>query len=196
MMEEMKIGVFDYNGESYEFNFYTSLSAYDKLLFVKTVVGSLVNDDGYNSVIKDLIFDFTIVNMFTNVDTSFINMKDDDGNYIGQINVIEHFLEDSNIVDVVKANMKVGLLDELEHAVDLDIQYLTGIHPNKLNDAIASLVSTLEKKVNEIDLDSAMSMAQKFASMTEDFTLENAVNVYMNSDIHKNNLKEIEDSKK
>ena len=91
--------------------------------------------------------------------------------------------------------MEIGLLDELNRAVDLDIQYLTGIHPNPINEAITSLISTIEKKIGEVDLDSMMSMAQKFAGMTEDFTLDNIVNAYMNSDIHKSNLAEIKEAK-
>lgn len=195
MMKEMKNGVFTYNNESYNFEFKTSLSAYDKQVFVKTVVGNLVDDAGYDVVIKDLIFDFVIIEVFTNIDTSFINMKDDEGNDINPIILIEHFLEETNVVDIVKENMETGLLDELNRAVDLDIQYLTGIHPNPINEAITSLISTIEKKIGEVDLDSMMSMAQKFAGMTEDFTLDNIVNAYMNSDIHKSNLAEIKEAK-
>lgn len=195
MMKEMKNGVFTYNNESYNFEFKTSLSAYDKQVFVKTVVGNLVDDAGYDVVIKDLIFDFVIIDVFTNIDTSFINMEDDEGNDINPIIPIEHFLEETNVVDIVKENMETGLLDELNRAVDLDIQYLTGIHPNPINEAITSLISTIEKKIGEVDLDSMMSMAQKFAGMTEDFTLDNIVNAYMNSDIHKSNLAEIKEAK-
>ena len=195
MMKEMKNGVFTYNNESYNFEFKTSLSAYDKQVFVKTVVGNLVDDAGYDVVIKDLIFDFVIIEVFTNIDTSFINMEDDEGNDINPIIPIEHFLEETNVVDIVKENMETGLLDELNRAVDLDIQYLTGIHPNPINEAITSLISTIEKKIGEVDLDSMMSMAQKFAGMTEDFTLDNIVNAYMNSDIHKSNLAEIKEAK-
>lgn len=195
MMKEMKNGVFTYNNESYNFEFKTSLSAYDKQVFVKTVVGNLVDDAGYDVVIKDLIFDFVIIEVFTNIDTSFINMKDDECNDINPIIPIEHFLEETNVVDIVKENMETGLLDELNRAVDLDIQYLTGIHSNPINEAITSLISTIEKKIGEVDLDSMMSMAQKFAGMTEDFTLDNIVNAYMNSDIHKSNLAEIKEAK-
>ena len=195
MMKEMKNGVFTYNNESYNFEFKTSLSAYDKQVFVKTVVGNLVDDAGYDVVIKDLIFDFVIIDVFTNIDTSFINMKDDEGNDINPIIPIEHFLEETNVVDIVKENMETGLLDELNRAVDLDIQYLTGIHSNPINEAITSLISTIEKKIGEVDLDSMMSIAQKFAGMTEDFTLDNIVNAYMNSDIHKSNLAEIKEAK-
>ena len=112
MMKEMKNGVFTYNNESYNFEFKTSLSAYDKQVFVKTVVGNLVDDAGYDAVIKDLIFDFVIIEVFTNIDTSFINMEDDEGNDINPIIPIEHFLEETNVVDIVKENMETGLLDE------------------------------------------------------------------------------------
>lgn len=196
MMKEMKNGIFTYNNESYEFRFKTSLSAYDKQVFVKTVINNLIDDDYYDVIIKDLIFDFAIIELFTNVDTSFIdNQKDDDGNKINPITVIEHFLEESDVLKIVKANMEDGLLENLNRAVDLNIQYLTGINMNPINDAIASLVSTLEKKVDGIDLDSMMEMAQKFTNMTEDLTAENVVNEYINSSFHQNKLKEIEEAK-
>ena len=104
-------------------------------------------------------------------------------------------MEETSVVDIIKENAEDGLIDELNHAVDLNIQYLTGIHPNPLNEAIASLLSTVEKKINEADLDGLVDMAQKFAGMTEDFTLENLVNAYMNSDVHNKNLEEIEKAK-
>lgn len=195
MAKEMKNGVFTYNDVSYNFDFDTSLSAHDKQRFVRTVIDNIIEENYYDVVIRDLIFDFVIVEFFTNIDTSFTNMKDDDGNDIHPIILVEHFLEETNVVDIVKANMEAGLLDELNRAIDLNVQYLTGIRPNPLNEATANLVSTIEKKVGEIDLDSMMAMAQKFAGMTEDFTLENVVNAYMNSDIHKKNLSEIEESK-
>lgn len=196
MIKEMRTGVYTRNNEVYDFNFKTSLPAYDKLVFVKTVVETLVDDNSYGFIVKDLIFDFAIVKVFTDVNTSFINIKDDEGNIVNPIIPIEQFLEETNIVDIVKANMEVGLLEELNKAVDLNIQYLTGIRPSPLSDAIASILFTLEKKISEIDTDSMMSMAQKFASMTGEFTPESIVSAYMNSDIHKKNLDEIEEANK
>lgn len=194
-MKETKTGVFTYNDESYNFNFNTSLSAHDKRLFVKTVIGNLIDDGGYDVIVRDLIFDFVIIEMFTNIDTSFINIKDDDGGTIDPIILIEHFLEETDVVNIVKANMEAGLLDELNYAIDLNVQYITGIHPNPLNEALSRLVSTLEKKINDVDLDSMMDMAQKFANMTDGFTVDNIVAAYMNSDVHKENLEEIAEAK-
>lgn len=195
MIKEMKNGVFTYNDESYDFYFKTSLSAYEKMSFVKTVVDSIVDDNNYYAVVKDLIFDFAIIGAFTNIDTSFVNMKDEDDNDINPIIIIEHFLKESNVVDIVKANIETDLIDELNRAVDLNIQYLTGIRPNSLSESVANLVSTIEKKIAEFDLGDLMGMAQKFAGMTEDFTVENIVDAYMNSDVHKNNLVEIKEAK-
>ena len=80
--------------------------------------------------------------------------------------------------------------------MDLNIEYRTGIHPSPLSDSLASLLSTLENKINEVDLDSMMGMAQKLASMTGEFTPDRIVNAYMNSDMHKKNLAEIAEVKK
>lgn len=197
-MKNIKMGTYiNYtNDESYNFNFATDLTAYRKMMFVNYVVNSIIEDDRYDSIVKDLIFDFGLVSITTDIDTSFINQTDDDGNIINPIIFIEKFLEETNVVDIVKANMEIGLLDELNKAVDKSIEYKTGIHPSPIADSLASLLSTLEKKVNEVDLGSAMEMAQKFAGMTDEFNLDNLVKAYMDSDVHKANLEEIAKSKK
>lgn len=194
MMNNTKMGVYTYttdNGnETYNFNFCTDLSVADKLKFVNSVTDLVVTESHYNSVIRDLIFDFYIVDIMTDVDTK--ELKDS----LTFLDDVENFLLSTNIVEIVKANAFITLFDELNNAVDKSIQYLTGIHPSPLSDAIASLFSTFEKKINEVDVDSMMGMAQKFTSMDEDFTMENLVNAYMNSDVHKKNLAEIAEAKK
>ena len=189
MMNNMKTGVYTYNDESYNFDFYTNLSAANKLKFVNSVVSILVDENHYNSVIRDLVFDFYIVDIMTDIDTAEFKQSP---NFL---NDVEQFLDESNIVEIVMANAFPALFDELNAAVDKSIQYLTGIHPSPIVDSIASLLSTLEKKVNEIDLGSAMDMVQKFANMTGKLTPDSIVNAYMNSDIHKKNLDEIAEVK-
>lgn len=184
-----KVGTYFYNDETLNFNFVTTLSASEKITFVNSVVNTIV-DDNYNSIIRDIAFDYVVIRVFTDIDTTPLQNSED------MIDAIEQFLSETTIVDVVKVNMEDGLLDSLNEAVDKAIEYRTGIHPSPLNDALASLISTLEKKVNEIDLGSAMKMAKKFAGMTDEFNLENLVNAYMNSDIHKKNVVEIEEAKK
>lgn len=195
-MKNVKIGTYVYNDKTFNFNFATDLSAHDKTVFVRTVVDTLVDDTTYDSIIRDMIFDFSIIRRFTDIDTSFIKAMDDDGNEISALISIEQFLEETNVVDIVKANMEIGLLDELNEAVDKSIEYRTGIHPSPISDALASLLSTLEKKVNEFDTGSMMDMAQKLAGMTGELTPESIMNAYINSDIHKKNVEEIAESKR
>lgn len=184
-----KTGAYFYNDESCNFEFTTTLSVSEKITFVNSIVDTIVTDN-YNSLVRDLMFDYMVVKVMTDIDTSFIDNSE------SQIDSIEQFLNETSIVDIVKANMEIGLLESLNAAVDKAIEYRTGIHTNPLNDALASLLSTLEKKISEIDLGNVMEMAQKFAGITEDFTPESIVNAYMNSDIHQKNLNEIAKSKK
>lgn len=186
----MKTGTYYYNDESYNFNFCTDISIANKAKFVNSVVSLVVDENHYNSVIRDLVFDFYVVDIFTDIDTK--KFKDSDT----FLDDVEDFLLSTNIVEIVKANAFPTLFDELNDAVDKSIQYLTGIHPSPLSDALSSLLSTLEKKINEVDTDSMMGMAKKFASMTGEFTPDSIVNAYINSDIHKKNLAEIAEAKK
>lgn len=197
MMNNNKInnammGTYIHNDESHNFVFCTNLSAYDKLKFVNSVVDTLVNEDRYNSIVRELVFGFEIIKRFTDIDTSIIYTDlDADGKPINSVDDIERFIIETNIIEIVKANTPFTLFDELNKAIDDNIAYLTGVRPNSLNDALVDLISTLEKKINEVDLNSMMDMAQNFAASVGEPTLENVVNAYINSDIHKKNLEEI-----
>lgn len=188
-MKNVTMGTYIRGDETYGFNFGTDLSIADKQKFVNSVVGLLVDDKHYNSVIRNLITDYFTIKFFTDIDTTEL----EESSFF--VNDVEEFLEETNIVDIVKVNALPTLFDELNGAIDKSIEYLTGIHPNPLGEALASLINTLEKKVNEFDMGSMMDMAQKFAGMTGDFTIDNVVNAYMNSDLHKKNLEEIAESK-
>lgn len=196
MEMNMKKGIYTYYDESYEFNFYSSLSIHDKAIFVRNVVDAIVDDVNYDFVLRDSIFDYTIISMFTDIDISFLNVVDSVGNKIINIDMLEDFLLSTNIVEIIKANVSSILFDELNNAIDKAIQYRTGIHPSPIADSISSLLSTLEKKINEVDLTNMAEMVNKFASMTGELTPESIMNAYINSDMHKNNLAEIEESKK
>lgn len=189
MMNEMKVGAYIRGDESYAFNFYTDLTAAKKLKFVNSVVELLVDEKHYNSVIRDLIFDFHVIDIMTDIDIIDFKMSD---NFLDDV---EDFLLETNIIEIVKENAFPTLFDELNKAVDDSIEYLTGIHKNPINDALSSLLSTLERKIDNVDLNSMMGMAQKFAGMTGEITPESIMNAYMNSDVHKQNLVEIEEAR-
>ena len=153
-MKNVMTGTYFKGEESFNFNFYTDISAAMKLEYVNSVVETLVDEYNYNSIIKDLISDFYIIDVFTDVDISELSSSPtflDDA---------EQFLEETNIIDIVKMNAKDGLFDELNKAINISIAYRTGININPISEAVASLISTLENRIGNIDLDDAMNMMQ------------------------------------
>ena len=87
------------------------------------------------------------------------------------------------------------MFEELNKAVDKAIEYKTGIHSNPFSEALSSLLSTLERKLDSFDVGKAMEMASKLSGVTEELTTENLVKAYLQTDIHKKNLDEIAEAK-
>lgn len=177
-----KMGVYTRNGLEFDFNFHTSLRAVDKMRFVSNVT-DLVVGDNYYSVIRDMIFNFNIISIFTDVDIS--DITDPDNN--DAISMIEDLLCETNIVAIVIANAEDGLIDELQKAVDDNIAYSTGIHNNPLTESLSNLMNTIEHKLDGINTDEMMEAAKFFSGMTGELTPERMLDAYEKSDVFKKN---------
>lgn len=188
---EIKSGVYTRNGEDITFNFYTSLSAYNKLNFVNSVVKIVVDNDNndYNYVIKDMIFDYCIVNYFTDVDVSEIDEAENN------IDAIEDFLNETNIVEIVKLNVVPGIINELERAVEFNVEYKTGIHINPISSSLSSLLDTIERKVDGIDLEEMMGIAEAMTDISDELTADKLLDAYAKTDIFKKNWENAESDK-
>lgn len=183
--KNVKTGAYTYKNESIPFNFYTELRAVDKIKFINAVCDTLI-DTNYYSVIRDLVFDFQIVNVFTDVVVP--ELQDSPS----PISIIEEFLDDTNIVEIVKANVDKKLIAELEKAVDENIEYRTGIHKNTLEDALTSLLHTVEQKINDVDTEGMMEIAMKLNSISDELTPERILQAYSETDMFKNRIYEKE----
>lgn len=183
--KNVKTGAYTYKNESIPFNFYTELRAVEKIKFINAVCDTLI-DTNYYSVIRDLVFDFQIVNVFTDVVVP--ELQDSPS----PISIIEEFLDDTNIVEIVKANVDKKLIAELEKAVDENIEYRTGIHKNTLEDALTSLLHTVEQKINDVDTEGMMEMAMKLNSISDELTPERILQAYSETDMFKNRIYEKE----
>lgn len=186
---EIKTGTYNRNGESIPFEFSTSLSASNKLNFVNSVVKVVVDDDDYNYVIENMIFDFYIVNYFTNIDVSEITESPNN------IDMIEDFLNETDIVNIIKMNAVPGIINELEKAVSLNIEYKTGIHINPISSSLSSLLDTIEQKVDSIDFEEMMGIAGSIASISDELTADKLLDAYAKTDIFKKNWENAESDK-
>ena len=184
MNRTVKTGVYTRNGEEYNFNFYTSLRAIDKIKFIKNVTNTLV-DDNYYSFLKNMIFDIYIVHIFSDVDVSDVMSANN------AIDEIENYLNETNIVDIIKANVDPDVIDELNESVDLAIEYRTGIHKNPISESLGRLLNTIEKKVSSIDTEKMMEMAQVISGMSGELTADKMLEAYSKSDLFKKNYEQI-----
>lgn len=185
-MKDIKTGVYTYNGEEKQFSFKTSLSVYDKARFVNIYESLILGDGTYYSIFEDLFFDFAIIDVFTDV-----NVFEDDKYSLG---VIESLIEETEIVDIVKANVDYSIIVELKEAVDKNIEYKTGIHRNPLApviESLSNLLDTVEYKLSTIDVEGMMEFANVFSNMTGELTPEKMLDAYAKSDVFKNKYAEI-----
>lgn len=179
MNNEIKTGVYTIDDNDTTFAFYTSLNAYRKSQFVVSVSNILVGDN-YNYVIRDLAFDFCIVAIFTDIDTTDVQDADDG------ITAMEEFVDKFKpVIDIVKANVEDGVFDELNTAIDLNVEYRTGIHVNPISYSIASFIDTIERKVDGIDLDNMMDLAQSMAGIADELTADKLLDAYAKTNIFK-----------
>ena len=181
MNNNMMTDVCSINGENVSINFYTSLDAYRKAQFVASVSDMLVGDN-YNYVIKDLAFDFCIIAVFTDIDTSDVQNADNG------ITTMEEFVDMySPVVDIVVENAEDGLIDELLRAIDLNIEYRTGIHIDPISSSLANLIDNLDRKFGEFDLNSMIDMAKSMSDISGELTAEKMLDAYAKTDIFKKN---------
>ena len=179
-MANAKTGVYVLNGKDYKFNFVNRIPASMKINFVESVTNALIDDNGnnYNSVIRDLIFDFYIIVAMTDVDVSEIA---DTGN----IDAIEEFVNETNIVGIVKMNADKGFIQALSDAVDVNLEYRTGVRIDPVSKALGSLLNTIENKIPEFDMGEVMNASEILSQFSGELNAEKLLEAYANSDVFK-----------
>lgn len=168
------------DGDDLVFYFTASPTMYQKIEFTKFVVDTIVGES-YCAVAKDLFFDFYMIKVFTDVDVSHI-LKDEI-EFEEQIGLIEDIVYNTEIANIVKANMGLNIVDELYDAVEHDIEYRTGIHRNPIANSFAKLLDTIEHKVSDVDLDKLMNIADAMSGISSESLADKIVEAYAKSDI-------------
>lgn len=176
------------NGETVEFNYYLNVPMSRKLAFVDSVVDTVVGDNYYYPMLKDMIFDFRLVQLFSDIDTGVVNYGDAEEDVIDQI---ADFIERTNAADVLKVSINFDVIQMLHDTVDKMIEYRTGIHPSPIADGIANLLDTVEKKFANIDVDAMTGMAKVFGKLQGDITPDKMLEAYAKSDIFKKQHDEV-----
>ena len=167
----------DGNETQVAFNFFLDLTAKNKMRFVNTVIDTIIDADKkrYNGIIKDLIFDFTIIEVFTDVDTTDIHESTD------VISTIEDFIAETNIVDIVTTNISTELMESLRIAIDENIQYKTGVNPNNTSSAVSNLFGRFEKMLDNVDVNELVDFANKVGGISDNLSVDKIIDAYSHS---------------
>ena len=186
---ERKTGVYKrvIEGEEkdFDFEFQTDISMESKLTFVNLVVGNLVKEDTktYFSAMLDLIFNYVLVQRFTNIDVNTI-VGDDDKD---SINKIEEFFDNSNVIEILKANIESDVIDSLYKSVLDNIEYKTGVRQNNVLGTINSILKVIEDKTKELDISKLMESAEKLNAIKDGLTPEKILEAYANTSMFAEN---------
>lgn len=165
--------------EQVQFNYTTNLNAKNKIKFVNNTT-SLIVGNNYNSIIKDLMFDYSVILMFTDVDTSYIEDE------VDAITAIENLVENTNIVDIVVKNADENVIEDLRLALDENISYKTGIKYDPVSKSIAKVFNTIDKMLKDVNIEEMMNAAKNVSKISGDITPEKILEAYAKSGMYKN----------
>lgn len=183
MSEQIKTGVCVNGEQEIEFHYVTELTTEQKMVFVSELSNLVVLGGNYYSFAKDVMFKFMVIRVFTDVDTSFI---EEDG-YDNKLNMIDHMVFNTNICDIVINDIDYTLIKELYESFEYNIEYKTGIHRTELDKALGSIVSTIEEKIENINVDEMLNAINMLGGMSGEFTPERMLEAFANTDIYKKN---------
>lgn len=183
-----KIGSYEYNGESKTYKFKDSLTTTEKIGFVNSITDSLFVGDNFVYAAKDLFFDYFVIDFFTDIEDFIFATEDENGEPLNHsIDEIEGFIEETGIANIVIANAEQGVIAELVKAVELNIEYRSGIHSNPIAESLSSLLNTIERKFEAFDEKKAMKAMEVFGNINGEFTPEKMLEAYAKSDMYKKN---------
>ncbi len=152
--------------------------------FVNGVTNTIVTEKHYQPLLRGLIFGFQLIDIFSDALSNFKDESGDEKKF--SFVEIEDIITNTEIVDIILSNAKEGLIDELNEAIDKDIEYKTGIHINPFGEAVAKLLGTLEQRIKDVDLKALMGFAEIFKNIpAEEVTYEKMFDAYAKSEAFK-----------
>lgn len=170
MSEYTNSSNFNYDGELVSFNYKTDLLMSEMVQFVNDVVSVSVVDNFY-PFLAELAFNSELVDKFTDID-----MRD----YIeGQlVDDYDRFFKESDIIEVIKGSVNPATLNTLYTSVAQALEYKTGIHPNRFEDALVDLIDIIGEKIEGFDFGNMGELSNLIKEANGKLTVENVLDAY------------------
>lgn len=180
-MSDQRITVekYDYKGKEYTYSIYSNVNIIKKQTFVNTVANMIVTDDGYQMLLKEKLFYFQLISVFTDI---FVDSQAEIAERGFNLQEIVEFIQNTNVVATIAENLDDGVFEELTEAVNLSIEYKTGIHDDPIKQGLNHLVSIIENKINKIDIDSLVGFAKIIKDNPDILSTDKVAEIYSKSD--------------
>ena len=162
-------------GVELDFSCVTNPSISTKQDIVNRVVNAVVDDNYYHSLITDMITKFMIVVELTDIDISAIK----DGNY--NIEAIESFLDANTIYDETEKIVGQDVVEEIKNAINLGIEYKTGIHKNPVAESLSALIDNINGMIGAVSPDEMAEFVHRVNAMDDSITADKIAEAYANS---------------
>ena len=121
-----------------------------------------------------------LINFFTNV---IKNEEEFDLTLIKMDNIVIN----TTIIDVIYDKVDKNLIQELYDAIEVNIEYKTGIHKDELSTTFSSLLKELNDKVSNLDIENLVSSLGKLGDISNNATLDKILDAYTKTDAYKKN---------
>lgn len=179
-------GYYTYNGKDYNFNILdTDLKLSEKTSFIESVSEQLVKKDNYyRYFLKDLFFNWALIEYFTDIDLNqVLEIK-------GDINIdqIDIFIKTTNVIDIICGQVSKDLIAELQYFIDENVSYLTGKSFDDLSTSLCDLLKSIKdvvlginEKFKDFDvskLNDISNLGTKFQNISNDEIISNIVKVF------------------
>lgn len=144
----------------------------------------------FNYAMRDLAFDYVLATMIGGVHI----LQDKDGkdlkfeNQIDTMLEAEKFLDETGVAEMIKADMDTSDLIELIEGINFNVEYLTGVKLNSVEDSVNLLLNTITSKVQSLDTEVIMEMVNKFNAISGEVDMEKILEVYSDSELFKRQI--------
>ena len=172
----------DVTGEEKTFTYRDNLTVAEMINFVDKTTNLIVTDT-YEYIIRDMMFDYMVIRMFTDIDCSEIDECETANT---SFEMIRDLVYGTIVADVVKSEIAPGLLDELNKAIDYTVEVRTGVRINRVENALIDLISMITEKLSSYDVDAMSGAAKVFSGLQGgDFNVNSLLEAYAKSDVFK-----------
>lgn len=188
-MDYTEKGTYTYNGEVIEYHYSPTATYAEQSAFVSVVSDNVFVDGNYLPLLKDIMFDYTLILHFTNID--LIKMK------INNMDTFAEFDKETGIVTEVKNGLHTAMLDRLVASVDANIEYKRQAAQDDFTTELTQLLKNLNDRFvnsnDDIDPKTTMAFMKKF--IESGFDGESIAKAFLESDTYKNNVEKVIDKK-